>query len=215
LEQEQSTLTRNAFDSLMAMIRLGDLANGTVINERHIAATLGLSRTPVREALGRLEVQNYLRRSGRALVVVGVSLKDILEIMTVRRGIESEAARMAAGRMSKSKLDDLRTSIHGMASAGEVSGNRHWEIDDSIHLSIAEATGNALIQRLIADLRTRTRMFGKEQIPTRFEPGKGEHLAILDAIEAGDADLASVLMRQHIESARLAILHSAAGDIVQ
>jgi len=199
----------------MAMIKLGDLKHGSVINERQIAASLGLSRTPVREALGRLEVQNYLRRSGRALVVVGVSLTDILEIMIVRRGIEGEAARMASGRMSKVKLNELRASIQGMASADEISGDQHWEIDDNIHVSIAAASGNSLIQRMIGDLRTRSRMFGKEQIPSRFEPGKSEHLAILDAIEGNRAELASDLMRQHIESARLAILRSVAGEPVQ
>lgn len=214
MAEEQSTLTQNALESLMTMIKMGDLPHGSVINERQIAARLGLSRTPVREALGRLEVQNFLRRSGRALLVSGVNLTDILEIMAARRGLESEAARMAAGRLSKAKIAELRASIMAMDAADHVSSSQHWEVDDNLHLSIAAATGNGLMQRMIADLRTRTRMFGKEQLPSRFEPGKAEHLALLDAIEAGDADAASQLMRQHIEGARIAIVLAAAGEMV-
>jgi len=211
----EQTLTQNAFDALLTMIKVGTLPDGAVVNERRLAHELGLSRTPVREALGRLEGQNYIRRSGRTLLVNGVALAEILEIMSVRKLLEADAARSAAGKMSAAKLAGIRSQLVSMQDRDQVSPDHHWEVDDLVHLGIAEAGGNKLLRRLIGELRTRTRMFGKERIPGRFEPGRAEHLAILDAIEAGDGEAAANAMAAHIEGARSAIIRSVTGDISQ
>ncbi|WP_410013649.1 GntR family transcriptional regulator [Sodalis sp. C49] len=205
------SLTQNAFDAVLRMIQAGALANGDVVNERRLAEQLGLSRTPVREALGRLEGSHYLRRSGRTLLVNGVELSEILEIMSVRMLLEADAARSAAGKMSAAKLDAIRQRLMEMAGPDQVTAGHHWEVDDFLHLSIAETSGNKLLLRLIGELRTRTRMFGKETVPSRFEPGRNEHLAIVDAIEAGDGERAAQAMVRHIEGARNAIFQSVTG----
>ncbi|WP_413721367.1 GntR family transcriptional regulator [Sodalis sp. RH23] len=205
------SLTQNAFDAVLRMIQAGALANGDVVNERRLAEQLGLSRTPVREALGRLEGSHYLRRSGRTLLVNGVELSEILEIMSVRMLLEADAARSAAGKMSAAKLGAIRQRLMAMAGPDQVTAGHHWEVDDFLHLSIAETSGNKLLLRLIGELRTRTRMFGKETVPSRFEPGRNEHLAIVDAIEAGDGERAAQAMVRHIEGARNAIFQSVTG----
>ncbi|WP_369788129.1 GntR family transcriptional regulator [Rouxiella sp. WC2420] len=202
------SLTQNAFDAVLHMIQAGELANGEVVSERRLVEKLGLSRTPIREALGRLEGSHYLRRSGRTLLVNGVELSEILEIMSVRMLLEADAARSAAGKMSAEKLTAVRQRLMAMENPAQVSGGYHWEVDDFLHFSIAETSGNKLLLRLIAELRTRTRMFGKETVPSRFEPGRNEHLAIIDAIEAGDGEAAAQAMAKHIESARNAIIQS-------
>lgn len=202
------SLTQNAYDAVLQMIQSGVLSNGEVVNERRLAEQLGLSRTPVREALGRLEGSEYLRRSGRTLLVNGVELSEILEIMAVRILLESDAARNAAGKMPAAKLADLRQRLMAMTRPDQVTASSHWEVDDYLHLSIAETSGNKLSLRLIGELRTRTRMFGKEMVPTRFESGREEHLAIIDAIEAGDGERAAKAMAQHIEGARYGIFQS-------
>ncbi|MEG3132711.1 GntR family transcriptional regulator [Rouxiella sp. T17] len=208
----EQSLTQNAFDAVLQMIQVGALINGEVVSERRLAEELGLSRTPIREALGRLEGSHYLRRSGRTLLVNGVELSEILEIMSIRILLEADAARSAAGKMSAEKLAALRLKLTAMASPEQVSAGYHWEVDDFIHFSIAETGGNKLLLRLLGDLRTRTRMFGKETVPTRFEPGRQEHLAIIDAIEAGDGEAAAQAMARHIENARNAIVQSVAGS---
>ncbi|KAB8313701.1 GntR family transcriptional regulator [Erwinia endophytica] len=209
------SLTQNAFDAVLQMIQLGTLANGDVVNERRLAEQLGLSRTPVREALGRLEGRHYLRRSGRTLLVNGVELSEILEIMSVRCLLEADAARNAAGKMPPARLAIIRQQLMEMDQPEQVTATRHWQIDDFLHLSIAETSGNKLLLRLIDELRTRTRMFGKETVPARFEPGRHEHLAIIDAIEAGDGERAAQAMISHIEAARLAIFQSVTGGALR
>ncbi|MBS7707585.1 GntR family transcriptional regulator [Chelatococcus asaccharovorans] len=208
-EQNMSAI---AFEKIRGMIVAGEIGGGSVVQERRLAAALGLSRTPVREALGRLSGEGYVRREGRVLTVNPILVEDVMEILTVRRAVESEAAEIAAGRFDPVKLCAIRAAVNGMISPAEVTSERHWSVDDLVHLSIAEAAGNRLIVRLVTDLRQRTRMFGLTRIPRRFEPGKLEHLAILDAIEAGDGAAAKAAMRLHIDNARKGILNSLAGE---
>jgi DNA-binding GntR family transcriptional regulator len=193
------------------MIFSGDLPGGTVVQDRKLAEQLGLSRTPVREALGRLAGEGYLRREGRLLTVQAVSVEDVMEILTTRRLVEGETARLAAGRIPPKQIEVLTSAIVGMVDPNEVSHDRHWSVDDLVHLSIAEASGNRLMARLVKDLREKTRMFGLSRIPRRFDPGKEEHLSIIAAIERADGDGASRLMQEHIDKAREGILGLLAG----
>ena len=196
----------------MQMIQSGELAHGTIISERGLAEKLGLSRTPIREAIGRLEGQSYLRRSGRALLVNGVALTDLFEVLGVRRVLEAEAARMAATRMPLERVAALRGMLLGMTTPEKVSADQHWDVDEALHMGIAGATGNRLMERMIHDCRVRTRMFAMDRIPGRFETGKLEHLAILDAIEARDPASAARLMSEHIDNAKMAIVRSVSGE---
>jgi DNA-binding GntR family transcriptional regulator len=204
-------LANGAFEALRRMILHGELAGGVSLNERHLADRLGLSRTPVREALGRLIGEGYVVREGRRLIVGSIRVEDIMEILTVRRAVEGEAAEIAAGRCDPALIERVRQAVIGMVSPAEVTPERHWSVDDLVHLTIAEATGNRLLIRLVTDLRERTRMFGLARIPRRFAPGKAEHLAILDAIRDGDGAAASTAMRLHIDNARKGILDTLAG----
>lgn len=204
-------LARGAFDALRRMILKGELAGGVSLNERNLADRLGLSRTPVREALGRLIGEGYVAREGRRLIVASVRVEDIMEILTVRRAVEGEAAEIAAGRCDPVLVERVREAVLGMISPAEVTPERHWSVDDLVHLTIAEATGNRLLVRLVTDLRERTRMFGLARIPRRFDPGKAEHLAILDAIRDGDGPAARAAMCLHIDNARKGILDTLAG----
>lgn len=210
-----SIQSRSTYEELLHLISSGELAHGTVLSERALAEKLGLSRTPIREALSKLEAQNYIRRSGRTLLVNGVILSDLLEILGVRRVLEAEAARFAALRMSLDEVEKVRVQINQLSNGDDVSPDQHWEADELLHMSIARASGNGLMIRMIQDCRTRTRMFGKDRIPSRFEAGKAEHLAILDAISLRDAPAAAQLMSQHIEHARRAIVQSLSGDLIE
>lgn len=188
------------------MVLSGELASGQVIQERRLADELGLSRTPVRDALGRLEGEGLLRRDGRFLIVASVRVDEVMEILAVRRSLEADAVRGAVVRMPAREIAAIRAAMAGMASPATVSDDEHWANDDLLHLSIAEASGNLLLARLIRDLRQRTRMFGLRRIPARFAAGKEEHLGILDALYERDSDKAAALMQAHIDHASDAIL---------
>jgi DNA-binding GntR family transcriptional regulator len=196
----------DAYDRLREMLLAGVLPGGSVVQERRLAEELGLSRTPVREAFRRLEGEGLLRRQDRFLTVATVSMAEVMEILAVRGMLEAEAARAAAGRMRPESLQGVRRAIQKMKDAKSVTDDEHWAIDDLVHRTIAEESGNHLLAVLIMDLRRRTRLFGLRRQPKRFAPGKDEHLGILDAIESGDADEAAKRMRRHLDNARQAIL---------
>ncbi|SEF15824.1 DNA-binding transcriptional regulator, GntR family [Rhizobiales bacterium GAS191] len=196
------------YGRLRAMLLTGELAGGQVIQERRLAEQLGSSRTPVRDALGRLEGEGLVIRNGRYLLVATVSVDEVLEILSVRRSLEADAVSGATDRMPPAQIEAIRAAISGMSDPFSVTDDEHWANDDLLHLSIADASGNRLLARLIRDLRQRTRMFGLRRIPSRFEAGKREHVAILDAIAARRAGEAAALMQSHIDHARDAIIAS-------
>jgi DNA-binding GntR family transcriptional regulator len=185
---------------------MGSLKNGTPMQDRKLAEELGFSRTPVREALHRLEGEGLLERRHRLLFVASISVQDVLEIFQVRQILEAQAARNACGRMSASAIAEIQVQVSTMSSPVAVSDDAHWAADDLVHLSIARACGNSLMLRLVSELRRKTRLFGLYRIPSRFEAGRTEHLAILDALAAQNSDRAAELMAAHIANARKAVL---------
>ncbi len=207
----EETQTQIAFKTVRGWILSGQLSSGSLINERQLAERLGLSRTPVREALGRLEGEGHLRKQGRAIIVSEIRVEEVMEVLALRIVLETEAARLAAGRISPDKVKSIIQSVKGLTVAQKTTPAKHWSVDDLVHLSIAEASGNALLRKTISDLRDRTRIFGVDRIPNRFDPGKSEHLAILTALERADADGAAAAMRTHLENVREGILKSLSG----
>ncbi|GBQ27401.1 transcriptional regulator [Gluconacetobacter azotocaptans DSM 13594] len=206
------SLAASAYGRLRTFLFSGELPAGALIQERRLAEQLGLSRTPVRDALSRLEGERLLSRNGRLLFVATVSVREIIDILHIRRLIEGDAARMAATRMTTAQIEAIRGAILGMEDGGLVTDDAHWANDDLLHRGIADASGNRELSRLIGELRQRTRMFGLTRLPERFDRGKDEHLAILDAIAARDCNAAEDRMRLHLDRARDAIISMLQGQ---
>lgn len=204
-------LSHDAYERIAAMILSGDLKGGAVLNDRRLSDLLGISRTPVREAMGRLEGEGYLVRSGRTTTVSKVDLQDILQIISARILIERETARLAAEKISKASLDAMRDAVEALLHNEDASPDEHWSTDDIVHLGIAEAASNKYLAQTVENLRKRTKIFGMKRIPSRFEPGIREHLAIIDALERRDAESAGRLMAEHIANARDGIINSFVG----
>ncbi|MCV0381192.1 GntR family transcriptional regulator [Nitratireductor sp.] len=211
LEIEVKGLSQDAYEKIAAMILSGELKGGAVLNDRRLSDSLGISRTPVREAMGRLEGEGYLVRSGRTTIVSKIDLQDILQIISARILIEGETARLAAEKIDEMCLQAMREAVEALLRNEDASSDEHWSADDLVHLGIAEAAGNIYLAQIVANLRKRTRIFGMKRIPSRFEPGIREHLAIIDALHRRDAHAASRLMSEHIASARDGIINSFVG----
>ncbi|MBO1358509.1 MULTISPECIES: GntR family transcriptional regulator [Acetobacter] len=200
------SLARTAYTRLLSLLLSGELAPGDLIQERRLADWQELSRTPVRDALNRLEAERLLTRKGRHLFVATISVREIIDILHARRLLEGEAARIAATKMDQHQVTAIRTAVQEMTDAGDVEDEQHWRVDDMLHLGIADAAENGEIRRMIGALRQRTRMFGLRRIPGRFDIGRLEHLRILDAIEARNPAAAAQAMCDHIDHAQQAIV---------
>jgi DNA-binding FadR family transcriptional regulator len=126
----------------------------------------------------------------------------------MRRLIECEAAGLAAtsGRIPEAELRALRQEVEAIDPNAGVEG--HWALDARIHSMIAEAAGSRLLGQTLADLRRRSVLFGLGRLPGRLSNGKAEHLAIIDAVLAGDQDEAKAAMWRHLENMRTEVLRS-------
>lgn len=201
-------LSELAHKAVMGMLLSGELAPNEVVTERQIALKLGISRTPLREAIRRLEGERFLerQRSG-ALVVRAMPVEEYIYILNVRRLVEGDAARQAAGRIPLSELARLKSRIAEVLTLPEDSVAPEYAASDrDLHALIAAACGNPVQQQIIDDLRTRTSMFKFGRLPSRRKSVCAEHLAIIDALIEGDAQLAQKAMQDHIDQVRLMIL---------
>ncbi len=202
------TLGDSTFRRIKAMILDGTLEPGTRLREKPFAERLGVSRTPVREAIGQLISEGLATRSeGGAPVVSSVSLSDIMEILHARSLLECEAARKAAvsGR-STDALAALRTQTEAFLAVPKPDSDTHSRLDAQLHLEIARMAGSKLLSELIEGLKVKTQMFDQGSIPDRTRPGCREHLTIIDAIISGDADAAAAAMKLHLANVREAII---------
>lgn len=207
-------LSELAHKALMGMLLSGELAPNEVVTERQIALQLGISRTPLREAVRRLEGERLLerQRSG-ALVVRALPIEEYMHILNVRRLVEGEAARLAAGRVPVAELEHLKSRIgEALQLPEDVVTPEFAASDRDLHALIAAASGNPVLQQVIADLRTRTAMFRFGRLPSRRQAVCAEHLEIIDALIAGDSERARKAMHHHVDQVRLMILARLGGQ---
>jgi DNA-binding GntR family transcriptional regulator len=196
-------LSTVAYGAVLDMILRGTIAPGELVTERLIAARLGMSRTPVREAVRRLEGEGTLERQrDGSLVVRPYSMEEFLHALAVRRLLEGEAARLAAGKISREMLDAARERIARLRSEG-LAARRD---DRDFHAAIAEASGNPVLATVISDLRKRTAMFRLGRLPERLDQVCDEHLTIVDALASGDGEAARAAMQTHVDNVRAHLL---------
>jgi DNA-binding GntR family transcriptional regulator len=206
-KKQKGGLSRVAYDFVLRMIVNLELPGGTVIQERKLADSLGVSRTPMREALGRLEGEGWLvRLTDRLLSVKVVTLDEYLQALQVRRLLETEAVVVATPRMSKRQLERLRAEVQALSEHANPTSDMHWRVDGNLHGAIAEACGNTTMTSVIANLRLITQLFEIQTVPRRTVPGCAEHLAILDALVAGDPKMARKAMRIHLDRVRAGVM---------
>lgn len=207
--KKRNSLAQVAYNAVFDMILSRELAGGTVIQERKLADALAISRTPMREALIRLEGEGWLvRLTDRLLSVKIVNMDEYLQALSVRLLLEAEAIERATERLPTDRLEDLRAQIEDLKQDPEPNSAKHWDFDDALHNTIAEASGNQVMAQIIRELRSITRLFEGQTVPQRQTPGLVEHEAIIQALEAGDAKQARDCMIAHLNIVRAGVLDS-------
>jgi DNA-binding GntR family transcriptional regulator len=205
---EAASLGERAYEQLVEMIVGAKLPGGTALSERRLCQDLGMSRSPVRSALGKLESEGLVVRDASGTpTVCRVTVKDYLDALQVRRLLEPAAARLAAGHVDTPTLESLRRDIEAMQNrAVDPPSEHHWRVEERLHHTIADASGNPLMAEAIKRVRNRGRLFDLRRMPDRFLPGCREHLAIVSAVERGNADAAEAAMADHIDAVRQSVL---------
>lgn len=196
-----TTLSEQAYRALSRMIQERDLPSGQPIVEVQLAARLGISRTPIRQALQRLEGEGLLRKTeGRSYVVRRVELKEYLQSLKVREILEAEAAALATGQIEPAAIARVRANQRAVAARRPYDMLAHWQSDDEVHDLFISACGNQVIRDVLHSLRVTTKLFEIERLTERLEPDVRQHEAILDALEAGEAEAARAAVVAHLRS---------------
>jgi DNA-binding GntR family transcriptional regulator len=196
-------LTEEAYDHVRMAILRGRLPVGEVVAEGEVAAGLGMSKTPVRQALQMLRREGLLETGRRRqLIVRGFTAERRAEILEVREALERIAVRHACTSMSIDDVDHLHLLVMRQRRAIDAGSDDDFvDLDEEFHLRIAEGAGLPIVARLLGQLRgfVRIMRLGAERVRDA-SPAVDEHAAIVAAIEARDADAAEAALLAHLEA---------------
>src|SRR5688572_8734874 len=203
----QQSLTSLVQREIERRIIAGELEPGAKLNEAELAAAMGISRGPVREAFRALEQAGLVHtEKNRGVFVRQVSLEEANEIYEVRAALEAQIGRLAATRISAQQLERLRGIVKRMHAVGRNRDpDAYFPLNLEFHETLAEACGNRALatnyRRVVNELnlyRRQAIMRNVEIIPVSTK----EHEAIVAAVAQGDAALAERLLYAHVLDSR-------------
>lgn len=210
-------LVDDATHALREAILAGRFPAGARLRQTDLADQLGISRTPIREALGRLHSEGLVRlqRSG-GVSVAALDLEEAVALYEVREVLDGLAARLAARRAVKADLAKLEHALRTMGQCLERGDANQWfAAHVSFHVGIFQASRNPRLLALATVVRQSIQHFHPLLLKTerRLEAAYAEHRAIFEAIAARDDARAERLARAHIENARAIVQRTLArGD---
>ena len=205
--------SESAYQLLRDEIIQWKLEPGTPLGEVETSLRLGVSRTPLREALSRLIAEGLVRTGpGRTAVVTSLSRRDIVELFELREALETQAARLAARRRDASVFESLRRDfVDGTDdSTGEPPEDRPYDLADALDVAIDEAAASVYLQSALRDLRghlARVRRSAHSNAD-RLNRATTEHVLIVDAILAQDEALAASATSVHLHNSLANVLAS-------
>ncbi len=203
-DAETSSRSELVYQRLRNAVRTGALKPGQRVMEVEVANWLEVSRTPVREALRRLEAEGLLKLEPRTgLVVASISRQAMLELYVMREVLEGTAARLCARHASDPELTELEALVEREA---RLDGN--WkelaQHNRLFHEAIHRGAHNRYLEKSLAAVNDTMHLLGPSQmlIPERAQGARAEHAEIYRAIRAHDADAAGAAARRHVRSAQ-------------
>ena len=201
------SLADQVFDKLETDIISGVYPRGEVLTELKLVEQLNVSRTPIREALRRLEQERLIQDSGKGSVVLGITLEDLEDIMDIRLRCEGLAAFYAAKNRTEEDAKRLRQLCELQDFYFEKGDFDHLrEIDDEFHESIYEISGRTVLMDTLRPLHRKTQRYRRNSLASRRQKSIDEHKAICEAICDGDAERSDRLISQHIENAKITMI---------
>ncbi len=205
-------LAERAYEALKSSLQGGDYPPGTFLSERQLAARLGMSKTPLKSALVRLEAEGFLRISPQqGIIVREPSVQEIGDLFDFREAIEGHVARrLAAKGLSEEQVARLRTNLAEQERAvrrKDVAGCT--SLDTEFHMLLAEFLGNRELIQSLTRLREKLNLLilgNLSRHPERMATSTREHAAIAAALQHGKGSRAEELVRGHLEYGRKLIL---------
>ncbi|MEM7505921.1 MAG: GntR family transcriptional regulator [Pseudomonadota bacterium] len=192
-----------AYRQLLAQIKMGDLAPGDRLREEDLAVRLGVSRTPIREAIRQLEADGLVVHAPRqGAVIRSLDYTEAMELYEMRAVLEGMAARLAARAASEIELEELTSVNEALAAAGPGSMATH--LNRVFHATLLDAAKNRFLHRSVSTLRKAMMILGPSMLMdrARADAAVAEHRQVLAALRTRDGAGAEAAMRAHIEASQ-------------
>lgn len=215
--REYSPIREEVFTMLRQAILTGKLQPGDRLVERELAEQLGVSRTPVREALRKLELENLVTHIPRKGVVVSeISRKDVVEIFDIRASLEGLAASLAAQKATKEDLVGLKSLVKEMELAANNKNSEELNVlHDRFHKRLFDIADSPRLVQMINSLSDYINRFTKTgySIPGRSSAAMQEHLQLLESLEAKDSLRAQEIAGNHVMNSKAVVLRQYEAEV--
>jgi DNA-binding GntR family transcriptional regulator len=204
---ERTNLRDQVYDILKKKIIFRQIESGKKINEEELAKSLGVSRTPIRETLLRLEHEGIVKIiPRRGAFVVSQSKEKLIGLLQVREVLEGLVARLATENMEDELFDRLKLCLEKVSSTDNDNNRllKYTPADVEFHALLLEACDNELLKNMMESVNAHLQMVRLRTValPGRPEQTVREHYEIVAAIEKRNSTLAEELMRKHVASVR-------------
>lgn len=204
IEHKTISLADQVFDHLENDILSGKYQRGEVLTESKLSAELGVSRTPIREALRRLEQEHIIEESGKGSVVIGINEKDLEDIFMIRKSIECQVAALAAKNRTEEQLKQLREALEFQEFyLNKKDPDQIKLMDSRFHETLYKLSGSTAFYDTLVPLHKKIQKYRRASVTnsSRAEASVAEHRKIYEAIEAKNTALAAKYASEHVENA--------------
>ena len=202
---KSTSLADQVFEKLENDIIQGVYKRGELLTELKLVEQLGVSRTPIREALRRLEQERLIEDTGKGSRVLGITMEDLEDIMNIRQRIEGLAAYYATVNLTEDGLKELSHIVDLQEFYFSKQDKEHLrQVDDAFHDMICSLSKRSVISDTLTPLMRKTRRYRRVAIDNweRTTNTMNEHRKMYEAIASGNAELAEKLATAHIVSAK-------------
>ena len=204
-------LADRAYDSLKSALQGGKYPPGTFLSERQLALGLGMSKTPLKSALVRLEQEGFLRISPQqGILVREPSVQEVVELFDLREAIETYVVQRIAGKLGPNQTSQLRQNIRDQAEAVRKSDVADaTRLDTEFHAMVCGFLGNREMSQTLARMREKLHILILANLtrrPQRLATSYREHAAIAAALIKGRGPHAADLVRKHLDYGRNLVL---------
>jgi len=205
IEHKNFSLADQVFERLENEILSGQYPQGEILTEMKLCQELGVSRTPVREALRRLQQEHILEETKKGLMVLGITAEDLEDIMEMRLRLEGFAAARAAQRITDEQLKELSDTLDLQEFYLTKQDSGHIkQMDSQFHELVYRFSGSMMIYDTLSPLHKKVQRYRQKSVENNSRAAESvqEHRAIYRAIAARDPEAASAAILKHTQNAK-------------
>ena len=204
MEHKTVSLADQVFEHLETDILSGKYQRGDVLTENRLCEILGVSRTPIREALRRLMQEHLIVETGKGSLVLGITDDDLRDIYIIRESLEAKAAKMATLNASEDEINELKSAVELQEFyLSKQNTDQIRLMDNRFHEILYKISGSHVFYNTLLPLHKKVQKYRKVSLQShsRASESVAEHHEILNAIINRDADAAEALTAKHVKNA--------------